>query len=137
MPFYTVAVTGAVYVADNLEIEAKDNVDAVTKAEAIVKDKLSWDELHSRSIIAIENIGIDPQDAEDLLGDETDQPAPVDIEEVDFFLDEDGEQVVVEAEDYDPSENESGVPQAEREDISDEIEGGVSVEAYEQDGEGM
>ena len=127
MPFYTVAVTGAVYVADNLEIEAKDNVDAVTKAEAIVKDKLSWDELHSRSIIAIENIGVDPQDAEDLLGDETDQPAPVDIEEVDFYLDEDGEEVVVDAE----------VDDVEREDISDEIEGGVSVQAYEQDGEGM
>ena len=144
MRSYQIEVTGAKYVSAVVHVEANDNPGAIIQADAIVDDEFDWDETHSRTIIAVSNIALpNPIDAEDIMGeieegynfepeDEIileftpeglDMPSEQEVAEladVDFFLDDEGEQVVV-----------------EREDISDEIEGGVSVEAYEQDGEGM
>ncbi len=147
MRSYTIEVTGAKYVHAVIYVEASDNPGAIIQADAIIEAEFDWDETHSRHIIATSNIALpEPIDADDIMGeieegynfepegadlptpgdlvDELvdlvegeDVPAPVDIAEVDAFIDEDGETVVV-----------------EREDISDEIEGGVSVEAYEEGG---
>jgi hypothetical protein len=180
MRSYTIEVTGAKYVNDVVHVEAEDNPGAIIQADAIVADEFDWDEMHSRTIVAVSNIKLpNPIDAEDIMGeieeaygfegdDEIvleftpeglDVPAVEDVallagvavdeagelEEIDFFLDEDGEAVIVEREDIEADAELAGVVDAMegenftvvREDISDEITGGVSEQSYEQDGEGM
>lgn len=144
MPLYRLEVTGAQYVDTVIDIEADDPATAFVMGDDQLAD---WDEIHSRMIVAVGNIAVEPMTSHDYMDeieaayslesdiiDPPDLPAPGDLVEelvntvneeplgdVDFFIDEDGEQVVVEVEDYDASEN----------------EGGVSVKAYEQDGEGV
>ncbi len=137
MRSYTIEVTGAKYVDAVVYVEAEDNPGAIIQADTIVANEFDWDEMHTRTIVAVSNIALpNPIDAEDILDEieagynfepeegaieGLDMPAPEEVAklaDVDFFLDEDGEQVVVET----------------GEDISDEITGGVSEESYEDGG---
>ena len=164
MRSYQIEVTGAKYVSTLVYVEAMDNPGAIIQADAIVADEEDWDEVHSRTIVAVSNIALpNPIDAEDIMGeieegfgfepedeivleftadDGLDMPSPEEVAklaDVDFFIDEDGEQVVVAAEDYDAELSDvvdkmegENFTVVEGEDISDEITGGVSVESYEE-----
>ena len=132
MPLYKLEVSGAMYVDRIIEVEATDELSAFVASDDELTD---WDEIHNRTIVAVGNIAVTPVDSRDFLDEieigfafepdvleGADLPSPGELVEelvdttnedeeplgdMDFFLDEDGEQV------------------------------GVRVQDYEQDGEGM